>query len=86
MVRIIDAQRALIDRALGVDQLELGFGAGEDDQRKQWEDDKKALEIRRVELLSEREEEPRAIEELYTVARRRLVPVGLVYLWPETRG
>ena len=86
MVRIIDAQRALIDRTLGSEQLELGFTAGEDDQRRQWEGDKKVLERRRGELVEEREAEPRAIEELYTVARRRLVPVGLVYLWPETRG
>ncbi len=86
MVRIIDAQRALIERTLGVEQLQLEFVTGEEDQRKQWEDDKKVLEKRRGELVKEREDEPRAIEDLYTVARRRLVPVGLVYLWPETRG
>ena len=30
--------------------------------------------------------EPEAIRALYQVELRRLEPVGLVYLWPETRG
>jgi hypothetical protein len=34
----------------------------------------------------ETQEEPKQIEALYRVALRRLEPVGLVVLWPETRG
>ena len=30
------------------------------------------------------ETEPRRVRELYNVATRRLGPMGLVYLWPET--
>ena len=30
--------------------------------------------------------EPAEIRGLYEVSLRRLEPVGLVYLWPETRG
>lgn len=33
----------------------------------------------------ELEDEPRRLEELYRVTLRRLTPIGLVYLWPETR-
>ncbi len=32
------------------------------------------------------ETEPAQIEELYRTVLRRLEPVGMVYLWPETRG
>jgi len=86
LTKILDAQRTTLDRELGARQLDLGFADTERDQRAQWESDRKHMETRRRELDKEREQEPRAIEELYAVARRRLVPVGLVYLWPETRG
>jgi len=84
--KILDAQRERLDRELGKQQLDLGFTDAERDQREQWENDRKYMEKRRRELDRERETEPQAIQELYTVARQRLVPVGLVYLWPEGRG
>ena len=46
---------------------------------------------RRVEILDERRRqdemriEPDELRALYTVSLKRLVPVGLVYLWPTTR-
>jgi hypothetical protein len=33
----------------------------------------------------EAEEEPKAILKSYEVLRRRVEPIGLVYLWPTTR-
>lgn len=41
---------------------------------------------RLVAIQLELEREPKQIEALYKVALRRLEPVGLVFLWPETRG
>ncbi|GAC1352644.1 MAG: hypothetical protein NVSMB1_17590 [Polyangiales bacterium] len=37
-------------------------------------------------IQDEIQKEPPQIEALYKVALRRLEPVGLVFLWPETRG
>ncbi|MBX3226793.1 MAG: DISARM system SNF2-like helicase DrmD [Labilithrix sp.] len=87
--KILEAQRTTLERELAGRQLTLDLAPGDRDaekQRDQWEADRRHLERRRRELEKEREEEPRALEALYAVARRRLVPVGLVYLWPETRG
>jgi hypothetical protein len=41
---------------------------------------------RLVSIQLELELEPPQIEALYKVALRRLEPVGMVVLWPETRG
>ena len=30
--------------------------------------------------------EPAAVEKLFEVVFRRITPVGMIYLWPETRG
>ena len=32
------------------------------------------------------ETEPDQIKDIYRVVLQRLEPVGLIYLWPETRG
>jgi len=55
-------------------------------ERGQWNDERRAMRERLVALEAERRAEPPQIEASYQVLRRRLVPVGLVYLWPETRG
>ncbi|MGH9322692.1 MAG: hypothetical protein ACRD3V_22750 [Vicinamibacteria bacterium] len=36
--------------------------------------------------VSQRARKDEQIEELYRVVLMRLEPIGLVYLWPETRG
>ncbi len=42
---------------------------------------------RRLEAIDrELEKEPDQLKDLYHVVLRRLEPVGMVYLWPETRG
>ncbi len=85
--RILQDQRSAIRRTLEEkQQLALDFGSGEDDQRDQFEQDRKFMEGRLFAIDREIETEPAQIRDLYRIALRRLVPVGLVYLWPETRS
>ena len=44
------------------------------------------MDDRLASIEKEIEAEPKQIEAIYKVALRRLEPVGLVFLWPETRG
>lgn len=44
------------------------------------------MEDRLVSIQREIETQPQQIEKLYEVVLPRLEPVGLVVLWPETRG
>ncbi|HJK99430.1 MAG TPA: DISARM system SNF2-like helicase DrmD, partial [Polyangiaceae bacterium LLY-WYZ-14_1] len=84
---LIETQRnaivAEIDRRA---QIALDFTPGERDQREQYEQDRRHMDDRLVALQRELETEPGQIESLYEVALRRLEPVGLVVLWPETRA
>jgi len=84
---LIETQRnaivAEIDRRA---QVAFDFTAGERDQREQYEQDKRHMDDRLVALQRELESEPPQIQTLYEVALRRLEPVGLVVLWPETRA
>jgi hypothetical protein len=48
----------------------------------QFRKEKESMDERLVSI----ECEPAHIEALYKVALRRLQPVGLVFLWPESRG
>jgi hypothetical protein len=79
-------RRAIIDEIERRAQLsfdDLGLDRREEEQfRKErgWLDD------RLVSIQGEFEREPAQIRDLYRVALRRLEPVGLVVLWPETRG
>ncbi|MFL6263685.1 MAG: DISARM system SNF2-like helicase DrmD [Thermoanaerobaculia bacterium] len=85
--RILQDQRSAIRRTLEErQQLTLDFGKAEDEQRDQFEQDKKFMEGRLSAIDREIETEPAQIRDLYQIVLRRLVPVGLVYLWPETRG
>ena len=43
------------------------------------------MQTRLAHIERELEDEPRDIEALYHVRLQRLVPVGVVYLWPTTR-
>ncbi|HVS10352.1 MAG TPA: helicase-related protein, partial [Planctomycetota bacterium] len=83
---ILARQRRAIERRLDQKQLALEFGDAEKDQREQLERDLQHMARRLDELAQEAADEPRQIEELYRVTLKRLEPVGLVYLWPVTRG
>ncbi len=85
--KILLAQRGKIRDTLGErSQLQIVFGDKEVAQQEQFEQDKKHMERRLTAIDNEIETEPQQIEELYQVAVRRLEPVGLVFLWPATRG
>jgi hypothetical protein len=84
---ILETQRAAIqteiDRRLGSSQLLIQFDKREAEQFKK---EKEYMDGRLVSIQKEIGREPQQIEALYQVALRRLEPVGLVFLWPETRG
>jgi hypothetical protein len=82
--KIITNQIHLAERTLKA-QLTIDFTEGERDQRKQRERDREHIATRKEALERERVEEPAAIEASYEILRRRVEPVGLVYLWPTTR-
>lgn len=83
---ILEAQRRDIESRLEeTDQLALTFDDSEADQKEQLQRDRRHMGGRLTELERELESEPVRLTELYRVVARRLEPVGLVYLWPETR-
>ncbi len=77
MAGILERQRARIEKAL--QQLEIPF---EEDEKRQYEADRKHCEKRRKEIAEEMRQEPERIREVYAVKARRVEPVGIVYLWP----
>ena len=87
---ILRNQKAAIQKALGkLPQLTLAFDMTAPqtrDQVRQIEQDRRYLETRLLEMDREIETEPAAIQDLYRVVLIRREPVGMVYLWPETRG
>ena len=85
--QIIEAQRAAIENTIEKsDQRRLEFEPADRFEREQFEKDVDHMNNRLKRIEDELETEPRQIEELYKVVLSRLEPIGLVYLWPETRG
>ena len=62
-------------------QLTLGFN---DDERRQRQADVAAWRRRLTQFDRDLETEPARIRQFYEVRARRVEPVGLVYLWPDT--
>lgn len=87
---LLDAQLAAIDAELATrraSQAQPGLFDGWDAREsRQWELDTEHMASRRVSLAAERAREPEELSAFYRVARRRLEPVGLVVLWPATKG
>ena len=93
MARILEVQKAAIDKELGRRKREAGSGnvqttmpwlPEEENQKAQYDTDTRYIEKRRVELEKEMTSEPDRIREQYDVKHYRLERVGLVYLWPTT--
>ena len=85
--RILQDQRqAILDVIEGRVQLAFDFVEQDKNQRRQFEDDRKHMEGRLIAIDREIDTEPAQIKDLYRVMLKRLEPVGLIYLWPETRG
>ena len=62
-------------------QLTLGF---DEEEKRQLEADLKSWRTRLAQFDRDLATEPRRVREFYEVRARRVEPVGLVYLWPET--
>ncbi len=90
--RILEDQRSAIRKSLENTQVPMFAaesgerGAVGKRERGQWDEERRAMRQRLDAIDTEKREEPAQIEAGYRVLRKRLVPVGLVYLWPETRG
>ena len=82
--KILETQRAAIINAIEERQQMSLFEDKRD--REQFKKDQEYMGDRLVSIQLEVESEPGQIREGYKVALRRLEPVGLVSLWPETRG
>lgn len=80
---ILQTQREAIEEALGA-QLELDTALSKD-EREQWRRDKNHLTARLDLLEKELREQPEALANTYAVRVARLTPVGMVYLWPNSR-
>ena len=66
-------------------QLEFGLGAEEEAQRDQFRRDKQHLQDRLKDLAKELEQEPLQLKKIYEIRLARIVPIGMVYLWPHKR-
>jgi superfamily II DNA or RNA helicase len=62
-------------------QLTLDFA---EDERRQLESDMRSWRVRLEQFERDLKQEPQRVREFYQVQARRVEPVGLVYLWPET--
>jgi superfamily II DNA or RNA helicase len=62
-------------------QLTLDFGQ---EEKRQLESDMRSWRTRLEQFDRDLELEPKRIRDFYEVRARRIEPVGLVYLWPET--
>jgi hypothetical protein len=87
LTSILETQRTGIEKALGTrGQGELPFDTSDREAREQWQSETKHLEARLRDIAKDIDIEPKQIEALYQVRLQRLEPVGLVYVWPETKG
>ncbi len=83
---ILERQRDLVREELArhgreFKQLTLGFG---DEEKRELEANMRSWHTRLEQFDRDIEAEPRRIREFYEVRARRVEPVGVVYLWPET--
>lgn len=83
---ILERQRARVIEELArhekeFNQLTLNFG---DEERRQVEANMRSWRTRLEQFDRDLEREPARVREFYEVKARRVEPVGLVYLWPET--
>ncbi len=84
--RTLERQRERVDGELQrrtgeLPQLTLDY---DQEERRQLESDMRSW-VRRLEQFDrELETEPQRVERFYEVRARRIEPVGLVYLWPDT--
>ena len=85
---ILNRQRVAIEEQLSLKAPQMVFDFDEltKGEQRQVEADRKYMEGRLEAIDREINEEPEDLKSLYHVSLRRLQPVGLVVLWPKTRG
>jgi uncharacterized membrane protein len=85
---ILTRQKEAIEATIRGETRQLTFGETEIEkaQKRQLEHDLEHMRGRLEVLEEERKREPEQLQALYNVALTRIEPVGLVYLWPTTRG
>jgi Helicase conserved C-terminal domain/SNF2-related domain len=87
LAKLLQDQRVAIEKELGRRrQLRFEWTDGEQDQRAQFEADEAHMAERLAAIEKEIATEPAQIRSLYEVSLQRLEPVGIIYLWPGTRG
>lgn len=83
----LQSQRARVREELatyeGADQRQLTLGF-DDEEKHQLEADARSWRGRLMQFDRDLETEPTRVRDFYEVKARRIEPVGLVYLWPET--
>jgi hypothetical protein len=84
---ILHAQkRAIVQETQRRTQLTLDDQRLDKREQDQFRKEQQFMQDRLTAIDEEAEREPEQIEAMYKVMRPRLEPVGLVFLWPETRG
>ncbi len=87
LVETLERQRERVRERLAevesrpLEQLTLGF---DEEEKRQLEADIRAWRARLEQFDRDLAHEPARIREFYEVKAKRVEPVGLVYLWPET--
>ena len=86
LVKILEVQQKAIQKRVNK-QVEMDFGDSNRDKREktQYENDLKHMKHRLNQIETEITTEPAELRSLYEIELRRVQPVGLVYLWPESR-
>jgi len=87
--KILEGQREAIKHELAARakpmQIALPLDDFNDDERRQREDERQHMTGRLADIDKEIRDEPALIQSGYEVKYTRIVPVGLIYLWPTTR-
>jgi superfamily II DNA or RNA helicase len=78
---ILERQRKRVGEELANRQLPLDL-SGED--KRQFESNRRSWKNRLEQFERDLEQEPQRVRNFYEVRVKRIEPVGLVYLWPET--
>jgi hypothetical protein len=88
MREILETQKKHLENMVSkhdkVDPKQMLLDFQNEEERRQWEADRRHWGKRLEMLEQELRTEPERIRELYQVKAKRIEPVGLVYLWPIT--
>jgi superfamily II DNA or RNA helicase len=84
LARQRDRVREELAKREDVQQLTIDFRGYNEEEKRQVEADMRFWRFRLEQFDRDLEQEPERIRDFYEVHAKRVEPVGLVYLWPET--